>query len=191
MLKDKNLLMVFTLAFLVIGGLNGFNNWFEKIMSFNGFKSEQAGYVVAVSLLFSMVGSSLIPVLSDRLGRRKPFLLVAALFGMLLTYPLLSTTDLDTALSIAGFSGLLQLPSYALIIALSAVFAGPDRAGLANGMVMLAGSLGGVVIAMLMEFVGGTFGWQYASLVLVVSAFLTLITVLKLTEPRMAKEVYA
>ncbi len=191
MFKDKNLVVVFTLAFLVIGGLNGFNNWFEKIMSLNGFNPEQAGYVVAVSLLFSIVGTSLIPVLSDRLGKRKPFLIIAALFGIVLTYPLLSTTDLDTAISIASFSGLLQLPSFTLIIALSAVFAGPARAGLANGIVMLAGSLGGVVIALLMEFVGGAFGWQYASLVLVASAFLSLLTVMKLSEANGLDEAYA
>jgi len=191
MFKDKNLLIVFTLAFLVIGSLNGFNNWFEKIMSLNGFNPEQAGYVVAISLLFSIVGSSLIPVISDKLGRRKPFLILSALIAMLLTQPFLSTTDMNTALSIAGISGLLQLPSYTLIIALAAMFAGPARAGMANGIVMLAGSLGGVVIAILMEVVGGWFGWQYSAWVLVFAAFLTLLTIFKLTEPEVVVNEYA
>jgi len=181
--KDKNLFIVFTLSFLMVGATNGFNAWFEKIMSLNGFSPDQAGYVVGTILLFSIVGAALIPAFSDRVGRRSPFIVLSAILGLLLTYPLLSTSDLNSALGIGALGGLFQVPSYILIIALSAEISGPARAGLANSIVMFASSLGGLLIALIMERVGVWFGWQYAVWVMVASYFLSLLACAKLTEP--------
>ncbi len=171
------------LSFLVIGATNGFNAWFEKIMSTNGFNPEQASYVIACALLFSMIGAGIIPALSDRFRRRRPFLILSSIFGMILTYPLLTSTQLTNALSIGAVAGFFQLPAYILIIALSAEFSGPTRAGLANGLVMLTSSIGGLIIALIMERIGSWFSWQHSALVIVVCYALSLIAMRKLSEP--------
>jgi len=186
--KDKNLLTVFILSFLVVGATNAFNTWFEKIMSVNGFDPEQAGYVIGILLLSSIIGAALIPPLSDRVGRRKPFLLLAIFFGILLTYPLFSTHDLDTAFGLAAMGGMLQMPGYILIITLAAEFSGPARAGLANGIVMLTSSVGGLLIAILMERIGAWFGWEYSAWVLVATFVLAFLTATKLEEPTIGEK---
>ncbi len=183
LLKDKNIFIVMWLSFLVIGATNGFNAWFEKIMNTNGFNPEQASYVIACALVFSMIGAGIIPTLSDRFGRRRPFLILSSISGLALTYPLLASTQLTNALSIGAVAGFFQLPAYILIIALSAEFSGPARAGLANGLVMLTSSIGGLIIALIMERIGTWFGWQQAALVLVVCYALSLIAMRKLGEP--------
>jgi MFS family permease len=134
-------------------------------------------------LTFSVIGAATVPALSDKLGRRQPFLLISAMLGMFLTYPLLSTTNFTFAATLAGTSGLLQLPSYILLVALSAEFAGQARAGLANSILMLVSSLGGLIIAILMERVGQWLGWDNASLILIGAYMMGFFIALRLGEP--------
>ncbi|BFM15779.1 MFS transporter [Maricurvus nonylphenolicus] len=186
--RDNNLVIVMWLSFLIIGATNGFNAWFEKIMNTNGLNPEQASYVIACALLFSIIGAAIIPALSDRVGRRRPFLILSSLCGLLFTYPLLTSTQLNQALSIGAAAGFFQLPAYILIIALSAEFSGPARAGLANSMVMLTSSLGGLIIALAMERVGVWFSWPQSALVLIACYAISLVFMRKLQEPNIEIE---
>lgn len=183
LIKDPQMRRVLWLSFLIIGATNGFNAWFEKIMSGNGFSPTDAGIIIGIALIVSVVGATLMPAISDKLKRRQPFILVAALFGVVLTYPFLSATSFPVAAGFAAAAGLLQLPSYILLVALSAEFAGQARAGLANSLVMITNSLGGLLIALLMERVGQWFGWDKASLVLIAVYLLSLGISLRLGEP--------
>ncbi len=180
---NKNLLRVFWLSFLIMGAADAFTAWFEKIMHDNGFSPTAAGTIIGILLSFSVIGAASIPALSDKLGRRRPFLVMSALFGMCFIYPLLSTSNFAFAAILAGSSGLLQLPSYILLVALSAELAGQARAGLANSMVMLASSLGGLIIAIMMERFSQWFGWDNASFILIGAYVIAFFIALRLEEP--------
>ena len=180
---NKNLVRVFLLSFLIMGAADAFTAWFEKIMNGNGFSPTAAGTIIGILLSFSVIGAACIPAISDKLGRRRPFLVMSALFGMCFIYPLLSTSNFAFAAILAGSSGLLQLPSYILLVALSAELAGQARAGLANSMVMLASSLGGLIIAIMMERFSQWFGWDNASFILIGAYVIAFFIALRLEEP--------
>jgi len=180
---NKNLVRVFWLSFLIMGAANAFAAWFEKIMHGNGFAPTTAGIIIGILLAFSVIGAASVPALSDKLGRRKPFLVLSAVLGVFLTHPLLSTTDFAFAATLAGASGLLQLPSYILLVALSAELAGQARAGLANSIVMLTSSLGGLIIAIFMERISQWLGWENASLILIGAYMISFFIALRLEEP--------
>ena len=70
-----------------------------------------------------------------------------------------------------------------MLVALSAELAGQARAGLANSMVMLASSVGGLIIAIMMERFSQWFGWDNASFILIGAYVIAFFVALRLEEP--------
>src|SRR5262249_34250971 len=93
LLRDRRLLLVFAMSFLGLGAFNGLTTWLEGILAPQGLDSEQAGTVGGVLIVGGIVGSVVIPLLSDKLRRRKPFLLGCVAAGVLLLHPLCSVAE--------------------------------------------------------------------------------------------------
>ena len=134
------------MAFIGLGIFNGVTTWIEGIVRPRGFDSMQAGIAVAAMLVAGIVGAVAIPALSDRRGRRKPYIILGLLGG------------------IPGIVGLAIAPSYPLLIASSAVLgfflvsvnpigtqyasetALPTPEGTSNGLISLAGQLSVILV---------------------------------------------
>ncbi len=106
-------------------------------------------------IIGGIVGSILIPALSDRLKRRKPVLIVCVLAGLLLVFPLCRVTDLALGLMLGGIVGFFFLPAYALMLTMSEEIAGRSKAGMATGILMMVGNAGGVLVIVAMALVKG------------------------------------
>jgi MFS family permease len=98
MLKMKDVWILMALFLVGMGVFNGISTWIESIVRPRGFTISQAGNLGGALLIGGIVGAIIIPVLSDRLRKRKIFLLV----GM--------------ALSIPGLVGVIFAGSYWLMI---------------------------------------------------------------------------
>lgn len=138
------------MAFVGLGIFNGLTTWIEGIVRPRGFDSAQAGIVIAVMLAGGIVGAIVLPALSDRRGKRKPFI-VTGLIG-----------------AIPGLIGLALASNYLLLLASSAVLgfflvsvnptgtqyasetALPTPEGSSNGLISLAGQVS-VVLVYVME----------------------------------------
>lgn len=85
------------MAFIGLGIFNGVTTWIEGIVRPRGFDSIQAGMAVAVMLVAGIIGAVVMPALSDKKGRRKPYIIfglvggIPGIIGLALapTYPLL------------------------------------------------------------------------------------------------------
>ena len=138
-------------VFLIgLGVFNGVSTWIDEILGPRGFSPDQAGFVGAALLLGGIAGAALIPSLSDRVRRRKPFLVA----GLLLSLP--------------GLAGLTLASSYGELIASSAALGFflmglapvgfqfgaeityPAPEGSSNGLLNLAGQVS-VVFVFAME----------------------------------------
>jgi cyanate permease len=64
-----------------MGLINGISIWVENIVRLRGF-SLQAGNLGGVLLVGCIIGAIIIPLLSDRLRKRKIFLLVGMVMGI-------------------------------------------------------------------------------------------------------------
>jgi hypothetical protein len=113
---------------------------------------------------------------------RKPFLVACAVSGLLLTYPLCVTGELDTLLVLGGALGFLFLPAYALLLEMSAQLAGATNAGAATSLLMLAGNAGGVAVVLLMPVVKGP-GPDYLPAVLLLTVLLVITVLLSMVAP--------
>jgi predicted MFS family arabinose efflux permease len=151
MLRSRELLLVFALSFLGLGFFNGLTTWIEPILAPSGINSVQAGFIGAALIVGGIVGAAIIPALSDRYRRRKPFLLLSIVAAALTLYPLCTRSGYDLLLGLGALQGFFFLPAFALLLASCGEIAGEKRAGAATGALMLFGNAGGVVVILAME----------------------------------------
>jgi MFS family permease len=155
LLQNKNLVVLITVCFFALGVFNGLTSWMEPIFKPNGVNAEQAGLVGAFLIAGGIVGSLIIPTLSDKLKVRKPFLAICCLAALLIIYPLCTMASLNMLYVLGGILGFFFLPGYALLMAMCEEMAGVEKAGAATGLLMMAGNAGAVVVIGVMPFING------------------------------------
>jgi predicted MFS family arabinose efflux permease len=184
LLNNKNLTLLFALAFLGLGVFNGLTTWLEQILAPHGMDSARAGLVGGALIVGGIVGAVAIPALSDVLGRRKPLLLGCA-FGALLTlYPLCETNHYHMALALGALHGFAFMPAFALLLDMCAQLAGARAAGAATSLLMMAGNAGGVAVIVAMPLV--SHGGNFHGAVLLMTALLATTALLGLIAPETA-----
>ncbi len=150
-----DLMIVFAMAFLGLGYFNGLTTWLELIVAPNGIDAVRAGALGGVLIVSGIVGAAVVPALSDRLQRRKPFVIACALGALLTTRPLCTGRDYASLLLLAALLGFSFLPAYALLLEMCVELSGRRCAGFATGVLMLLGNAGGVVVIVAMQWVKG------------------------------------
>lgn len=158
-LKDRTLLLIFLLSFLGLGFFNGLTTWLELILAGNGVNAKDAGLAGAALIAGGVLGSVIIPALSDRFKRRKPFLIGCVAIALIATYPFTIQSSFAPLLAIGACLGFFFLPAYALLLEMCVEVAGEAQAGSATGLLMLAGNAGGVVVIICMDAVKGDTGY--------------------------------
>ena len=155
LVKDRNLLLLLALCFCGLGFFNGLTTWLELILAPNGINAVDAGMVGGLLVIGGIFGAVVIPALSDKLRRRKPFVMLCAAVALGLVYPLCTGGNYTVLLVLGGALGFFFLPAYALLLEMSAEQAGPRLAGSATGLLMLTGNAGGVIVIIAMQVVKG------------------------------------
>jgi len=155
LIKNRDLLLVFALSLLGLGFFNGLTTWLEAILAPNGVNAVDAGLVGGLLIIGGIVGAVVIPALSDRFRRRKPFVIICTIGALAALYPLCTSTNYTLLLVLAAVLGFFFLPAYALLLEMSAELAGPRLAGSATGILMLTGNAGGVIVIIAMQVVKG------------------------------------
>ena len=146
MLKMKDIWILMALFLVGMGVFNGISTWIESIVRPRGFTISQAGNLGGALLIGGIVGAIIIPVLSDRLRKRKIFLLV----GMALSIPGLvgaifagSYWLMMGSMFILGFF-LMSLAPVGYQYAAEITYPAPE--GTSNGLLNLAGQASVVFI---------------------------------------------
>jgi MFS family permease len=98
MIRMKDVWILLVLFLVGMGVFNGISTWIESIVRPKGFSISQAGDLGGILLLGGIAGAIVIPLFSDRLHKRKIFLLAGV------------------ALSIPGLIGVIFANSYLMIM---------------------------------------------------------------------------
>lgn len=176
----RNLLTMYCVSFLSIGVFNSLMTWLEEILASHGINAETSGLIGALMLIAGVVGSIIIPAISDKINRRKVFLFAAVFVSMLALYPMAQGYHSIVFGIILGFA---FLPGYAVILTMVEKQAGFALAGSATSLLLLAGNAGGVVIGDMMERLShdqsGWMGSVWVAIVLLVLCLLLIVFSLK------------
>ncbi|HTP59270.1 MAG TPA: MFS transporter, partial [Spirochaetia bacterium] len=82
MIRRRDFLFLLAIFFVGLGMFNGITTWIEEIVGPRGFSTAQAGVAGGVMLIGGIIGAFILPLVSDSLRRRKPFVIIA-LVGLL------------------------------------------------------------------------------------------------------------
>jgi MFS family permease len=125
----------------------------EKIMGYHGFSASFASYVAAGLTIGGIIGSAVIPGLSDRFARRKPVLVVAATAIVPATLAMAFLGSRPAGLVAAILLGVLLLPALPITFAIVGEIEeiGPAFSGAAVGTLMAAGNAGSLLVPLGME----------------------------------------
>jgi sugar phosphate permease len=155
MFKDSNMRLLVLLFFIGLGLFNAISTCIDQVCQIKGLTMEQTGLVGGMILIAGIVGALVLPPLSDKLRKRKAFLLL----GMVCMIP--------------GLVGLTFLTGYSALLVSSFVFGffflgaggpvgfqygaeisfpAPESASM--GLLTLAGQISGILFIVGMNIVG-------------------------------------
>jgi len=168
MLKLKDIWFLLILYLVGMGIFNGVSTWIEDIVRPRGFSITDAGDFGAFLLLGGIVGAIVIPLLSDRLHKRKIFLLI----GMTLAVPGMVGFTFATSYWLVVAS-MLVLGFFLMSLApigyqYAAEITHPAPEGTSNGLLNLAGQASVVFIYAMEAFKGGDGSFTLSLLIMVV-----------------------
>jgi nitrate/nitrite transporter NarK len=181
MLRLKDIWFLIILFLVGMGIFNGVSTWIENIVRPRGFTPNQAGDFGAFLLLGGIIGAIVIPLLSDKIHKRKIFLLIGmtlAVPGMLgFTFAASYELVVVSALVLGFF--LMSLAPIGYQYAAEITYPAPE--GSSNGLLNLAGQAS-VIFIYGMDAIKGSDGTFTVSLVIMLVLMVVsslLISVLK------------
>lgn len=168
----KDMLMLIGIMFVGIGFFNGLMTWMSELLSPNGFTTVQTGAIGGAIIGGGILGAVVIPLLSNGLKRRKPFLAIATLVGGAAMYPFLNARTAIVAMALGAMIGFFVISLLPIILQMTTEIVGERRTGTATGLLMLAGSLGAVAAIYSIEGIKDITGSFHGSLWIFSALFL-------------------
>jgi len=160
------------LFFIAMGIFNGVATWIEQVLTGRTFllpTSIVAGIIGAVIIFGGIIGAVIIPALSDKYHRRKPFVLLSLGMAIPLTFLLAYYPDFNVLLITSFLLGFFLMPSLPIGLQAAAELTAPTPEGTSAGVLMIFGQLGGIVLILAMDQVSSMFaGFFWAMMMLVV-----------------------
>lgn len=175
-LTVRSFWLYLAVAFIGLGIFNGLNTWVEGIVRPRGFSPTDAGTLGALMIVGGALGAVILPALSDRMHKRKLFLLIAVLGGLPGLLGLTFATSLPLLLVSVFVLGFFLVSAMPIGMQYSAEITHPTPEGTSNGLIQLFGQAA-VVFVYVMEAMRTADGSFTPSLLLalgllVVSVFL-------------------
>jgi MFS family permease len=145
MLRQRDFLLLLAIFFIGLGIFNGVSTWIETIVRPRGFSISQAGLLGGLMLIGGIIGAVVMPILSDRARRRKPYIILS-LCGLLPGLAGMAFATNYWLLLASGFVfGFFLLSSGPIGFQFGAELTHPAPEGTSNSLLMVMGQISGIV----------------------------------------------
>ncbi|MBN2657671.1 MAG: MFS transporter [Spirochaetales bacterium] len=171
-LRDMQLLLV--LFFIGLGLFNAVSTVIDSICATKGLSMEQSGLTGGIMLLGGIIGALIIPVLSDKLRKRKIFLQIC-MIGMLPSVAGLAYfTSFAPLMASSFFLGFFVMSAGPLGFQYAAEVSSPAPESTSQGVILLSGQISGLIFVARMGTEQGIKLWMVIFVALAAAAvFLT------------------
>ncbi len=143
-LRTRDFKWLMIIFFIGLGVFNSVTTWIEDIMRPRGFTATQAGITGGLMIIGGIVGALIIPMLSDRLKKRTPFIILA-LFGATLGLAGITFATSYWLLITSGMVlGFFLLSAGPVGFQYGAEITYPASEGTSNGMLLMMGQVSGI-----------------------------------------------
>jgi predicted MFS family arabinose efflux permease len=155
-LKIRDFVILGFIALIGIGVFNGLATWIEKILNeLHQLPMTDAGSISAILIFSGMLGCIIIPIISDKIARRKPFLMLASLIGAMSVTVLIFANGYSMNLVNGIVLGFFLISALPIMLTLSTEITGARFAGISVGYLQLLGNAAAVIIVPVMEILRG------------------------------------
>lgn len=145
-LGHRDMLLIMSVFFIGLGMFNAIATCIDQISEAKGFTSEQSGMIMGLMLIAGIIGAAAIPPFSDKLRKRKPFLVGAILLCIPGLVGMTFAQDYTFMLVSAGVLGFFLLGAAAPIgFQYSAEVSFPAPESLSQGVILFAGQVSGII----------------------------------------------
>src|SRR4030043_767562 len=155
-LRVRDFVILGFIAMIGIGVFNGLATWLEKILNeLHQISMTDAGSISAVLIFSGMLGCIIIPIISDKIARRKPFLIPASLIGAMSVTVLIFANGYSMNLVNGIVLGFFLISALPIMLTMSTEITGARFAGISVGYLQLLGNAAAVIIVPVMELLRG------------------------------------
>jgi len=164
----KDFLIIEYGFFAGVGGFTAIMTWLEEMLnSLHGISISYAGIAGGFMIIGGIIGSIIIPVISDKTGKIKPFVLLDMAVGSIMLYLLGITGDFLFILLICFVTGFFLMSALPLVLEISSKIAGKGMEGRASSMLWFFSQLGSIILIAIIEPMKIKFGSYYHSIALI------------------------
>jgi cyanate permease len=186
--KQRDMIYLLLIFFIGLGIFNAVTTWIEQIIRPRGFSITQAGITGALMMVGGIIGASSLPVMSDKLRKRKIFMVITTIFAL------------------PGLAGLAFAGSYWLLLVSSLIFGFflmsggpisfqysaeicyPAPEATSQGLLMLVGQISGIIFVFGMDIAAAESASKTpAMVVFLVLMMINVVLNLKLRESKLVR----
>jgi MFS family permease len=152
--SDRLMWLLAGLVFIGMGTYNAVATWLEPILDHFG-EGSSAGNLVAAMTFAGILGAAVLPSAVASRDRRRTLLLAAMGLSVAVFVAVTLRHEVPWVGAWLAAEGFLLMACLPVVLDWAEVHAGPERQGAAVGFLLLAGSLGGVVLVLAVQvFIG-------------------------------------
>lgn len=149
--KNKQFVLALAVAFISIGAFNTILTLIESILLPRGITSAEAGIIGAAFVVAGVVGAIIIPTISDKMGVRRNFIMIAIMLTIPLYIGLTLVSNYVLLVAIAAAAGFAIMGAAPIMFQHSSEVAYPAQEGTSLGLVLLMGQISGTLFVLLFE----------------------------------------
>jgi MFS family permease len=156
--KNRNFMYLLLVVFIALGVFNALLTCISDILHPRGLTTDQSGLVGGVIIIAGLVGGVVIPLLSDKLKKRRVFLIFSVLFGLIGMAGLSYINGYILLLVFAGITGFFIMGAGPMIFQYGTELAYPTPEGTAYGLLMGSGQVSGIAFILLLNLLRSSNG---------------------------------
>jgi MFS family permease len=144
-LRRRDMRFLLAAFFIGLGVFNAVTTWIENIVRPRGFSVTQAGAAGGIMIAGGILGALILPLLSDRTGKRIPFLILGLGGSILGLAGVIVATRYTLLLASAAAFGFFLLSAGPVGFQYGAEVTSPEPEGTSNGLLLTAGQISGIL----------------------------------------------
>jgi MFS family permease len=145
-----NFRLLCAILFIGNGAFVGILQLIDQILKPKRISLETSGLIGAVMVIAGVVGCVVLPSLSDKYMRRKPFLLMAAAVAIPTLFLIAQLQSTVQIFVVGAMTGFFLFSAFPLVLTFAEETTGHALTGTGSAILLLLGNLGGVVLTLLM-----------------------------------------
>jgi sugar phosphate permease len=150
-LRNKKFILLMVVFFIGLGAFNAVTTWIENVVAPRGFSSQQAGIAGGIMIAGGVIGALVLPMISDKLRKRVPFIVLAVAGATLGLVGVTFFTSYALLLVASGVLGFFLLSAGPIGFTYGAEITHPAPEGTSNGLLILMGQISGILFIVGMD----------------------------------------